>query len=123
MASTQDHMIAELQRANADLRRERDAALAGKAALAAALARRDTEFDERIEQQAATIGVLKVISSTPDDTQPVFEQIVHRARALCDSNTAALFHVRDGRSGASCSRRWRRAASPAARSRCCKPWR
>ncbi len=62
----------------------------------AALAERNSEFGERIEQQAATIDVLKVMSSTPDDTQPVFDQIVRRAKELCNSNTAMLFQLRDG---------------------------
>jgi GAF domain-containing protein len=57
----------------------------------AALAQRNSEFGERIEQQAATIDVLKVMSSTPDDTQPVFDQIVLRARELCNVPSAALF--------------------------------
>ena len=57
----------------------------------AALAQRNSEFGERIEQQAATIDVLKVMSRTPDDTQPVFDQIVQRAKALCNGNSAALF--------------------------------
>ena len=38
-----------------------------------ALAQRNSDYGERIDQQAATIDVLKVMSSTPDDTQPVFE--------------------------------------------------
>ena len=50
----------------------------------AALAQRNSEFGERIEQQAATIDVLKVMSSTPDDTQPVFDLIVRRAQELCN---------------------------------------
>ncbi len=62
----------------------------------AALAERNSEFGERIEQQAATIDVLKVMSSTPDDTQPVFNQIVRRAKELCNGQTAALFELRDG---------------------------
>ena len=64
------------------LQRRLDAALLEKAALAeelaardAALALRNSEFGEQIEQQSATIDVLKVMSSTPDDAQPVFELI------------------------------------------------
>ena len=53
MTATQDDTIAELQRANAELRRERDAALSEKATLAEALAKRNSEFGERIEHQAA----------------------------------------------------------------------
>jgi PAS domain S-box-containing protein len=75
MTGTQDDTIAELQRANAELRRERDAALAQRA----------TEFSERIEHQAATIDVLKAMSSTPDDTQPALNLIARRAAELCGS--------------------------------------
>jgi GAF domain-containing protein len=57
----------------------------------AALAQRNSEFGERIEQQSATIDVLKVMSGTPDDTQPVFEQIVRRAKELCNGTGAILF--------------------------------
>ena len=46
----------------------------------AALARRNSEFGERIEQQSATIDVLKAMSASPDDTQPVFDLIVRRAQ-------------------------------------------
>jgi PAS domain S-box-containing protein len=57
----------------------------------ATLASRNSEFGERIEQQAATIEVLKTMSASPDDTQPVFEQIVRRAHALCNGDAAALY--------------------------------
>ena len=61
------------------------------AALRAELAARNSDFAERIDQQAATIDVLKVMSASPDDTQPIFDQIVRRARELCNSETAGLF--------------------------------
>ena len=95
MTATQDATIAELQRANAELRREREAGLAREATLAeeltardAALAERNTEFGERIEHQAATIDVLKAMSASPGDAQPVFDLIVDRAKKLCDSRAA-----------------------------------
>jgi hypothetical protein len=69
MATTQDDMIAELERAIAELRRERDAALA----------ERNSEYGERIEHQAATIDVLQAISASPGDPQPVFDLIVRHA--------------------------------------------
>jgi len=81
----------------AALRAERDAALAREAALSeelaastAALARRNTDFDERSEYQAATIDVLKVMSASPGDARPVFRLIVERARAFCDAQGARL---------------------------------
>jgi len=57
----------------------------------AALARRNSEFGERIAQQSATIDVLKAMSRTPDDTQPVFDLITRRARELCGSLASLLF--------------------------------
>jgi len=56
----------------------------------AELAARNSDFAERIDQQAATIDVLKVMSASPDDTQPVFDQIVRRAQELCNVYTAFL---------------------------------
>ena len=46
----------------------------------AELQERKTAFDERIEYQAATNDVLKAMSASPGDAQPVFELIVERAR-------------------------------------------
>jgi GAF domain-containing protein len=57
----------------------------------AALAQRNSEYGERIEQQTATIDVLKAMSASPDDTQPVFDQIVSRAQELCNGWRASLF--------------------------------
>jgi GAF domain-containing protein len=99
MSATADQELAELRRANAELQRanaklqkERDAALADAQARTTALAQRDSEYGERIEQQAATIDVLKVMSSSPGDAGPVFKLIVDRARAFCraDNATAAM---------------------------------
>ncbi len=55
------------------------------------LAARNSEFGERIEHQSATIDVLKAMSASPGDPQPVFDLIVRRARDLCNTTNAALF--------------------------------
>ena len=60
MATTQDELIAELQRANAELRRERDAVMA----------LRNSEDGERIAHQAATIDVLKAMEPRPAIRSP-----------------------------------------------------
>ncbi len=56
----------------------------------AELAARNSEYSERIEQQAATIDVLKVMSASPGDAQPVFQLIVDRARTFCGAEQATL---------------------------------
>src|SRR5215472_921165 len=80
-------VIAALRQQLAERSAERDAALSEKAVLAeelaastAALAQRNTEYGERIEHQAATIDVLKMMSASPGDPQPVFDLIAHRAQ-------------------------------------------
>ncbi len=55
------------------------------------LAARNSEFGERIEHQSATIDVLKAMSASPGDPQPVFDLIVRRARDLCNATTAGLY--------------------------------
>src|SRR4249919_646222 len=80
MTATQDATIAELQRANIALQERLDAALAQRA----------TEYGERIEHQAATIDVLKEMSASPGDAQPVFDLIVRRAAELCNGSGAGL---------------------------------
>jgi hypothetical protein len=97
MTSPPDDTTTDTSAIIAALRTERDAALAGEAALAkelaardAALTQRNREFDERIEQQSATIDVLKVMSASPGDAQPVFDLIVRHATELCDVPAATL---------------------------------
>ena len=82
MTATLDNAVADLQRDNAELRRQLDACRAE-------LAVRNSEFGERIEQQSATIDVLKAMSASPGDPQPVFDLIVRRARDLCNAMVGA----------------------------------
>ena len=53
------------------------------------------ETKEALERQTATAEILKVISSSTTDTQPVFEAIVRSAARLFPMSNATLF-MRDG---------------------------
>ena len=51
---------------------------------------RTRELTELLEQQTATSDVLRVISSSPADIQPVLETIGERAEKLCDAEISTV---------------------------------
>jgi signal transduction histidine kinase len=52
---------------------------------------RTRELSESLEQQTATSEVLRVISSSPTDVQPVFEKILADALRICDAHYGGIF--------------------------------
>src|SRR4029450_13859623 len=57
---------------------------------------RDRELAEALEQRTATAEILRVISSSTTDVQPVFDAIVRSAVRLCEGVFSAVF-IFDGR--------------------------
>src|SRR5206468_1887941 len=49
------------------------------------LQERNADLTEALEQQTATSEILRVISSSPTDVQPVFDAIVRNGVTLCDA--------------------------------------
>jgi signal transduction histidine kinase len=64
---------------------------ADQAAIAIQNARLFNETREGLDRQTAISEILRVISASPSDVQPVFETIVRSAVTLCSSTNGAVF--------------------------------
>jgi two-component system, NtrC family, sensor kinase len=58
---------------------------------------RNRELTEALEQQTATSEILRVMSASPIDVQPVLDAVAEKATRLCDAADGIVLRVREGR--------------------------
>jgi GAF domain-containing protein len=66
------------------------------ARLLSELQTKNADLTVALEQQTATSEILRVISSSPTDEQPVFDAIVRSARSLCEASFSVVFLAEEG---------------------------
>jgi GAF domain-containing protein len=57
---------------------------------------RNLDLTEALEQQTATAAILRVISSSPTDLQPVLDTVVKSAARFCGAYDAQMWHLDGG---------------------------
>src|SRR5690349_2971555 len=68
---------------------------ASQAVIAIENARLFNETKQALERQTATADILKVIASSPDDVQPVFQVIADRSNTLLNGLSTAVYSIVD----------------------------
>src|SRR5262249_809301 len=57
---------------------------------------RNAELRIALEQQTATGEILRVISTSPTDLQPVLDAVVKSAACFCQAQDAEIYHLESG---------------------------
>jgi signal transduction histidine kinase len=83
--------VRELEQRLADALEQKAALAIENARLTSELQARRADLAEALEQQNATSEILRVISHSPTDVQPVFDTIANAALKLCHATSAAVF--------------------------------
>ena len=81
------------QSANGPKARKAPTAQVSTADLQEQLDHRKRERDEALEQLAATSEVLKVISSSPGELEPVFQTMLENAVRICEAKFGTLYRT------------------------------
>ena len=79
LANQFNDMAGKLQESYADLEKK--------------VEQRTHELSESLEQQTAISGILRVISNSPDDVQPVLNSVAEHASRICEAQYTEIFIV------------------------------
>jgi GAF domain-containing protein len=85
--------VAELKRALSESRKREAATAIENARLLKELQARDAAVTEALEQQTATADILRIISGSPTDIQPVLDAVASTAARLCDASDAVILRI------------------------------
>lgn len=89
-------VLKQREREQAKHKKILETTLAERTILRSALNARNRELAGALDREKAISEILRVISASPTDVQPVFDTIVRSAVALCGSTNGAVFRYEGG---------------------------